>query len=180
MTLRSAGRITCCNNELQLGDDVLQLCCNWTSGNNLYVFANVRHPIATKSKRQLQHNCNKIQEAIATTKRQLQHNPQSRRKVKKQEYVQLCYVYGYGLSYGCTSRCRVMNMSMTGDQRGVQVSTTPPTTPLPHTPHTPTAHTPTPPHPHTPTPPHPHTHSPAPSHYGPLRRKVGVWGGVVG
>ena len=46
--------------NLQFGVDVLQLCCNWTSGNNLYVFANVRHPIATKSTwlqhRQLQHN----------------------------------------------------------------------------------------------------------------------------
>ena len=30
LTLRLARRITCCNNELQLGDDVLQLCCNCT------------------------------------------------------------------------------------------------------------------------------------------------------
>ena len=124
MTLRSAGRITCCNNKLQLGDDVLQLCCNWTSGNNLYLFATVRHPIATVGHPIATGNCNRrrgncnttkrqlqsTKRQLQSTKRQLQHNPQSRRKVKKQEYIQLCYVYGYGLSYGCTSRCRVMNM----------------------------------------------------------------------
>ena len=99
------------------------------------------------SKRQLQHD----EEAIAIDEQAIATQPAISAKSQKTRVytVMLCtWVW----TFLRVHKQVVMNMSMTRDQRGVQVSTTPP-----HL-HTPTAPTPTPPHPHT-----PHTHSQRPA-----------------